>query len=121
VTSYYVTAETDTVEEVKKMLSYKKEVLRCVFFAMKATQKYMTLEKASEDVATLVESDEWTMKKRLTLFADGKNEEYLIWKAIPLLTKFVTRFGDIKPRKYTGITVSQQKKLRIAVQRAREL
>jgi ribosomal protein S18 len=103
------------------MLSYKKEVLRCVFFFMKGTQKYMTLEKASEDVAELAASDEWTMKKKLTLFNDGKNEEYLVWKAIPLLTKFVTRFGDIKPRKYTGVSVSQQKRLRIAVQRAREL
>jgi ribosomal protein S18 len=38
-----------------------------------------------------------------------------------MLQKYISRFGDMKPRKYTGNSVSTQKKLREAVIRAREL
>ncbi|MBS8121793.1 30S ribosomal protein S18 [Candidatus Vampirococcus lugosii] len=51
-----------------------------------------------------------------------KNNEYLInWKSVILLKKYMTRFGDIKPRRFTGNSVSQQKKVRKAIIRAREL
>ncbi len=52
----------------------------------------------------------------------NKENEYLInWKSVNLLNKYVTRFWDIKPRKFTWNSVSQQKKLRKALIRAREL
>ncbi len=121
VTSYHLDIDSSDVTKITKELSYKKELLRCVFYAMKTNQEYLSLEDTAKKVESLVESDEWTMKKKLTLFKDWVNEEYLTWKAVPLLKKFMTRFGDIKPRKYTGITVAQQKRLRLAIQRAREL
>ena len=38
-----------------------------------------------------------------------------------MLKKYVSRFGNIKPRGYTVNPVNKQKKLRKAVLRAREL
>lgn len=45
----------------------------------------------------------------------------LSWKATKLLMFYITRFGEIKPRRYMGNTVRQQKKVREAIIRAREL
>ncbi len=59
------------------------------------------------------------MKK--TFFVDSKNHEYINWKAVSALKKYVTRFGDIKPRKYTWVSVKVQKKIRKSIIRAREL
>lgn len=38
-----------------------------------------------------------------------------------MLKKYITRFGEIKPRAYTSNSVSTQKKLKTAILRAREL
>ena len=38
-----------------------------------------------------------------------------------MLKKYITRFGEIKPREYTGNSVSTQKKLKKVILRAREL
>ena len=45
----------------------------------------------------------------------------LSWKATRILTFYITRFGEMKPRRYMGNTVRQQKKVREAIIRAREL
>jgi len=47
--------------------------------------------------------------------------EDLNWKSVTLLQHYITRFGNIKPRKYTGNNVKFQKAAREAVIRAREL
>jgi len=49
------------------------------------------------------------------------NKKYLTWKAIPVLKKYMTRFGSIKPRKYTKNPVLVQKKVKECIHRAREL
>ena len=52
----------------------------------------------------------------------NKENEYLInWKSVDLLNKYVTRFWDMKPRKFTGNSVAQQKKIKKAISRSREL
>ncbi|HBB04895.1 TPA: hypothetical protein DCZ39_08710 [Patescibacteria group bacterium] len=38
-----------------------------------------------------------------------------------MLKKYITRFGDIKPREYTFNAVGTQKKLKKVILRAREL
>jgi len=47
--------------------------------------------------------------------------EMISWKSPLFLRQFTTRFGNIKPRKYSGLSVSHQKKVRQAIIRAREL
>jgi ribosomal protein S18 len=57
----------------------------------------------------------------VSFFADKKNDKYLNWKSVAMLKKYITRFGDIKPRAYTNNSVATQKKLKTAVLRSREL
>jgi ribosomal protein S18 len=45
----------------------------------------------------------------------------LNWKAVDFLKSYISRFGNLKPRKYTNTTLQQQKSLRKHVIRAREL
>lgn len=52
---------------------------------------------------------------------DNQTEELISWKTVELLKRYITRFGDIKPRKYTKIEVKHQKTLRKSIIRAREL
>lgn len=56
-----------------------------------------------------------------TFFSDLRNEYLINWKSIVILKRYMTRFGDIKKRKYTGVPVRIQKKIRRAIIRAREL
>ncbi len=56
-----------------------------------------------------------------TFFSDLRNEYLINWKSIVLLKRYMTRFGDIKKRKYTGVPVRIQKKIRKSIIRAREL
>jgi ribosomal protein S18 len=59
--------------------------------------------------------------QKISFFAREENKKYLDWKSIVILHKYLTRFGDIKPRRYTSNTISRQKKVRRCIIRAREL
>lgn len=63
------------------------------------------------------------IKKKKNIFDDASAslEQFINWKSVGLLKKYMTRFGDIKPRAYTFATVTQQKKLKKAISMAREL
>jgi ribosomal protein S18 len=61
------------------------------------------------------------MKKRKTFFSDPNNWYLINWKSVILLKRYMTRFGNIKPRKYTNVPVKIQKRIRRAIIRAREL
>lgn len=61
------------------------------------------------------------MKKNKDFFDKADNETLISWKSVELLKRYVTRFWDIKPRKYSWNSVKHQKQLRKAIIRAREL
>ena len=61
------------------------------------------------------------IKKKSALLNRQDLSSLISWKAIPLLTEYMTRFDNIKPRKYSQHAVRDQKKLRKAIIRAREL
>ena len=61
------------------------------------------------------------IKKKSTLLNRQDLSELVSWKAIPLLKEYMTRFDNIKPRKYSQHSVRMQKKVRKALIRAREL
>nr|QCI04493.1 ribosomal protein S18 [Antithamnion hubbsii] len=50
-----------------------------------------------------------------------KTHEILDYKDIDLLRKFITDQGKILPRRSTGLTTKQQKKLTKSIKRARNL
>ena len=57
----------------------------------------------------------------MDFFSDKKNAKYINRKSIIMLKKYITRFGNIKPRAYTNTSVSTQKKLKNVILRSREL
>lgn len=61
------------------------------------------------------------IKKKNDLLKRNDVVELISWKAAPLLQEYMTRFDNIKPRKYSQHSVRVQKKLRKAIIRAREL
>ena len=61
------------------------------------------------------------MKKNKDFFNKDNNDTLICWKSVELLKRYVTRFGDVKPRKYSWNSVKHQKQLRKAIIRAREL
>jgi ribosomal protein S18 len=54
-------------------------------------------------------------------FAQDDHDTLINWKSADLLRRYTTRFGSIKPRKYTWTGVKHQKMLRQSIIRAREL
>ena len=61
------------------------------------------------------------IKKKENLLSRDDIIASISWKAVPLLERYMTRFDNIKPRKYSKHSVRVQKKLRKAIIRAREL
>lgn len=45
--------------------------------------------------------------------------EVIDYKNVELLKKYITKFGKIVPRYYSGVCLKNQKKLAIAIKRAR--
>ena len=61
------------------------------------------------------------IKKKSNLLNHQNAIDLISRKAIPLLKEYLTRFDNIKPRKYSNHSVAMQKKIRRAIIRAREL
>lgn len=61
------------------------------------------------------------IKKKSALLNREDMVNLISWKALPLLQEYMTRFDNIKPRKYAQHSVSVQKKIKKAITRAREL
>ncbi len=61
------------------------------------------------------------MTQKKSFFEEPNNEQLISWKSLSLLKRYTTRFGEIKPRKYTWNAVKHQKQVRKAIIRAREL
>ncbi|MEI7562418.1 MAG: 30S ribosomal protein S18 [bacterium] len=120
--SYYVQAPAAEILSFKKQLVYNKAVKRYVVYSMTSTQKMFAFNDLQEELTKIIESwDDKKVGQKLSFFTNKKNRVYLDWKAIPMIKKYITRFGNIKPRKYTGNSVAIQKKLREVILRAREL
>jgi ribosomal protein S18 len=107
---------------IKKTVLYNKAIKRYFIFKIQKHESFVSFAKVNEELNTVIQS--WDVKKlgqKVNFFADKKNEKYLNWKSIAMLKKYITRFGNIKPREYTNNPVSVQKKLKTAILRAREL
>lgn len=120
--SYFVQAPAADIIEFKKQLVYNKAIKRSVIFKMSTKDQFFVFADLQKELTGIIENrDQKKVGQKLTFFMDSRNAKYLNWKSIAMLQKYISRFGDIKPRKYTGNTVSIQKKLRETVIRAREL
>lgn len=55
--------------------------------------------------------------KKCPIEAEGV--KYIDYKDVGLLRKYTTRYAKIKPRKYTGVSLRNQRALAKAIKRAR--
>jgi len=120
--SYCIEAQAEDLDMIKKNVLYNKAIKRYFIFKMDKTDDFVTFQKVNDELNTVIET--WDAKKlwqKVNFFSDKKNEKYLNRKSITMLKKYITRFGDIKPREYTHSPVGTQKKLKKAILRAREL
>lgn len=120
--SYHVQASADQILEFKKQLIYNKAIKRYVIYKLTGKDQFFVFADLQKELNQIIEG--WDQKKlwqKLSFFMDKNNAKYLNWKSLPMLQKYVSRFGNIKPRKYTGNSVGIQKKLREAILRARGL
>lgn len=60
-------------------------------------------------------------KKIKDPFLDADKKSLISRKSATLLKKYTTRFGNIKPRRFTWLSVTHQKMMRNAIIKAREL
>jgi ribosomal protein S6/ribosomal protein S18 len=122
VCSYYIEAEAEDLDMIKKNVLYNKAIKRYFIFKMDKTDEFAVFTKVNDELKAVIEG--WDAKKlwqKVSFFSDKKNAKYLNRKSIMMLKKYITRFGDIKPREYTKNSVGTQKKLKTAILRAREL
>ncbi len=120
--SYCVEAEAEDLDTIKKNLLYNKAIKRHFIFKMGKNEAFAKFNKVHDELTAIIEA--WDAKKlwqKVNFFKDERNDRYLNRKSIPMLKKYITRFGDMKPRKYTFNSVSTQKKLKIVILRGREL
>lgn len=120
--SYCIEAEAEDLAMIKKNVLYNKAIKRYFIFKLNKTDEFAIFKKVNEELNAVIET--WDAKKlgqKISFFSDKKNEKYINRKSIVMLKKYVTRFGDIKPREYTKNSVGTQKKLKTAILRAREL
>jgi ribosomal protein S18 len=94
--------DATNIKDIKQLFLYNNIILKYDIFRRTKKQSTFEFKNLQKELTTIIDS--WEEKKlgqKISFFADLKNSKYVNWKSIPMLKKYVTRFGDMKPRKYT--------------------
>jgi len=120
--SYFLELDNEALDMIKQFLLYNKSVLRYSLFWMNEQEIFFKYNEINKRLEDMIES-RWTQRfgQKVRFYSNDKNIQYLNRKAIPILKKYISRFGDIKPRAYTGNSISRQKQVRKCIIRSREL
>ena len=120
--SYNIEAEDEEIENVRQYLKYNPNLIRYELFARKEGQEFFYFDKLQSVFdKTIEEIKDKKYGQKVVFFTKEENEKYINWKSIAILKYYLTRFGTIKPRFYTGNSVRIQKKVRQEIIRARGL
>ncbi len=120
--SYLLNLTSAQVKEVKNSLLYNNAVVKYEIYKMGNDQEFFHFEKLQHEFDKVLEDiQDKKYGQKIDFFANARNAKYINWKSIPILRYYLTRFGDIKPRLYTGNSVNTQKKVRQEIIRARTL
>jgi len=120
--SYYMELDNNQLEELKKNLLYTNVVVRYEIFKMNKDQAMLEYAKLQEELEKIMDSwDDKRFGNKISFLSHAENDKYINWKSVVILKKYLTRFGEIKPRSYTKNSVKTQKKLRQEIIRARGL
>ncbi len=120
--SYFLDLDNEKLLNIKKSLLYSNVIIRYEIFGMNISSLFFEFDKLQKDLQDIVDSrDNKRFGNKITFFSSHENEKYINWKSLVILKKYLTRFGSIKPRKYTKNSVKIQKKLRKELIKARWL
>ncbi len=120
--SYLIEANSQTLDLIKQQLLYNKVIARYYIFKMSDNQEFFKFDEVNSKLNKILETiDEKKIWNKVNFFSKKENKLYINWKCVSMLKKYLTRFGNIKPRKYTDNTVSTQKAVKEVISRAREL
>ena len=120
--SYSLELSAENIADLKKSLLYNPTLIHYEIFAREANQEFFHFEKLQASFEKAIEDiKDKKFWQKVTFFANPENGKYINWKSISILKYYQTRFGDIKPRLYTGNSISTQKALRKEIIRARTL
>lgn len=120
--SYSMELSAENIADLKKSLLYNPILIRYEIFARDANQEFFHFEQLQSSFEKVIEEiKDRKFGQKVTFFTKAENAKYLNWKSITILKYYQTRFGDIKPRLYTGNSVRTQKALRKEIIRARTL
>lgn len=120
--SYCLELNNDWLIALKKSLLYSNVITRYEIFKMANNQTFFEFEKLQKELQDIIDSrDNKRFWNKISFLSHIENDKYINWKSIVILKKYLTRFGSIKPRKYTKNNVKIQKKLRKEIIRARSL
>jgi ribosomal protein S18 len=120
--SFYIQANDDTLNEIRKWFLYSNVLVRYEIFKMSKEQTFLEFDKLQKELTDIMDArDSKRFWNRISFLSHAENAKYINWKAIIILKKYMTRFWSIKPRKYTKNPVKTQKKLRKEIIRARGL
>lgn len=120
--SFLFEGDHTILDHIKQFLLYNPNVIRYEIFVRDAKQEFFHFDALQKTLETAIEKfQDKKYGQKLNFFTKPENEKYLDWKSVAMLKLYQTRFGDIKPRIYTGNSVKIQKKLRKQIIRARGL
>lgn len=120
--SYHINADANKLNEIRKNFLYANLVVRYDVFKMWNEQTFFEFDKLQKELEKIIDSrDDKRFGNKISFFSLDDNSKYINWKAVVILKKYITRFWNIKPRKYTKNLVKVQKKLRKEIIRARTL
>jgi small subunit ribosomal protein S18 len=110
------------IADLKQSLLYNPNLIRYEIFSRTAGQEFFHFDKLQASFEKAIEDiKDKRYGQKVNFFTKKENAKYLNWKSVAILKYYLTRFGNIKPRDYTGNSVSTQKKLRAEILRARGL
>ncbi len=119
--SYHIELGGDKIQTLKSTFAITKGIVRFAFFTMDTKEKFVSFAETNKNW----EPKEETKTKEAAVKKGFLNEDEapanINWKSINFLKHYMTRFGNIKPRAFMGNRVKHQKKVRVAIIRAREL
>ena len=120
--SYLVELSASAIGDLKQYLLYNQNLIRYELFTRETGTEFFHFDKLQSAFDPAIEEiKDKRYGQKVNFFTKKSNEKYLNRKSVAILKHYLTRFGDIKPRAYTGNSVSTQKKLRTEIIRARTL
>ncbi len=120
--SFHIQANNDTLQDIRKWFLYTNVLARYEIFKMLQEQDFLEFDKVQKELTDIMDArDNKRFGNRISFLSHKENAKYINWKSVVILKKYLTRFGNIKPRKYTKNLVKTQKQLRQEIIRARGL